>query len=491
MHRRTVLLLLLIVVPEVQADLLINNITTVSSGDLTDSRVYNVLIRGNRIAQISPSPIKVDTSVPTIDGHGRFLTPGIMDGHVHVSAVPGLGFVGEALVRDHQAMAELYLRQQPRSFLYFGVTQIVDPNPGIAWTMFTDSPQHPDYLRCEVLAAPNTFPMVELPRSEAEILYPYFIIEPSAADDGPDLKDADRSATAMVAQAAAKGARCIKLYFENGYGDADHWPLLRDDTIKAITTEAKRHNLPVLAHANAIDMYERVLRHDIDIVVHGLWNWKAGGSADHLSESAKAVLDRLRSKGVGIMPTQRMMVGLSELMTPASLDDAELVNVTPQPLLNWYSTTAAQWFRDALIEDYGGLDPEIILRLIEQGSLQRGRHAIRYLHEQGYPLLLGSDTPGSPSYTNQPGLNTYREMQMMATSGIPLADIFIAATTGNATAFGISDDYGTIESGKIANLLILEHNPLESIEAWNSIETVVLQGQAMPRITFAPLQQAR
>jgi len=76
-------------------------------------------------------------------------------------------------------------------------------------------------------------------------------------------------------------------------------------------------------------------------------------------------------------------------------------------------------------------------------------------------------------------------MKMMALAGIPLELIFAAATTNNVAQFGMDNDYGTVEEGKIANLLILRENPLKDIEAWNSIESVILHGQVIERDTLA------
>jgi hypothetical protein len=96
---------------------------------------------------------------------------------------------------------------------------------------------------------------------------------------------------------------------------------------------------------------------------------------------------------------------------------------------------------------------------------EHGKRALRHLHELGQPLLLGSDTPSAPTYGNQPGYDTYKEMQLMVEVGIPLSAIFAAGTINNARQLGLDKDYGTIEKGKIANLLLLDANPLASVEA--------------------------
>jgi imidazolonepropionase-like amidohydrolase len=114
-----------------------------------------------------------------------------------------------------------------------------------------------------------------------------------------------------------------------------------------------------------------------------------------------------------------------------------------------------------------------------------GMRATKYLNDLGHPLLLGSDTPSAPTFGNQPGYDTYREMRMMAQSGIPLPAIFRAATVNNARQFRLEKDYGTVETGKVANLLLLTENPLETMRAWTSIDKIILHGNVIKRESLA------
>ena len=72
----------------------------------------------------------------------------------------------------------------------------------------------------------------------------------------------------------------------------------------------------------------------------------------------------------------------------------------------------------------------------------------------------------------------------MANAAVSPRAVLEAATINNARQFGLAGDYGTVETGKIANLLLLTANPLDGVEAWRSIETVILRGEAHARETF-------
>jgi imidazolonepropionase-like amidohydrolase len=162
--------------------------------------------------------------------------------------------------------------------------------------------------------------------------------------------------------------------------------------------------------------------------------------------------------------------------------------VVPPQLLAWYHTDAAQWFKR---EAFGpNVDAAAIVAGVHAANehwatSEHGWRALRYLYELGQPLLLGSDTPSAPTYGNQPGYDTFKEMQLMAQAGIPLSAIFAAGTINNARQFGLAKDYGTIEKGKIANLLLLEANPLSFVEAWAKIDKVILRGEPIDRDTLA------
>ncbi|HTJ18228.1 MAG TPA: hypothetical protein VL494_15705, partial [Steroidobacteraceae bacterium] len=127
------------------ADLLIEHVTVISpeqSQPLTDR---NVLIRDGRIVSVGQQAVAAKGDTRKIDGRGKFLTPGIMDSHVHASdsaGIPPLGNDPELV-----ALRDAYQKQQPRSYLYFGVTQLLDlASFGEGLKRFESQPVKPDLL---------------------------------------------------------------------------------------------------------------------------------------------------------------------------------------------------------------------------------------------------------------------------------------------------------------------------------------------------------
>jgi len=99
-------------------------------------------------------------------------------------------------------------------------------------------------------------------------------------------------------------------------------------------------------------------------------------------------------------------------------------------------------------------------------------------------LIFGSDTTGVDGFGNPPGLNGRLELQNWADAGAPFVLILRAATLDNAVAFGLSHEVGSIEVGKRADLLLLKENPLVSVSAYDSSETIFLNGVAIDRETL-------
>lgn len=296
------------------------------------------------------------------------------------------------------------------------------------------------------------------------------------------------SAEDIVKRISKSGASCIKLYFENGYGNIDIWPTLSSETLLRIRQSAKKMKLPILAHANALDMQKLALEADVDVIAHGMWNWGKFNQSRSVPKPIAAVLDRIVNNKIGYIPTQRVIAGLGEVMIPNIVESPEFRSVTPLSLLAWYKSKEAQWFKKELRVGFDGMPDNSITEVFLYGKIGKGEKVIDYLNKSKHSLMLGSDFPGSPSYANQPDLTTYQEMKAMRSAGLTLDEVLAAATINNAMQFNMHDNYGTVEVGKIANLLLLNENPLDKIEAWNSIHTVVLKGRAIARNELAARQ---
>jgi imidazolonepropionase-like amidohydrolase len=83
-------------------------------------------------------------------------------------------------------------------------------------------------------------------------------------------------------------------------------------------------------------------------------------------------------------------------------------------------------------------------------------------------------------------MNGRLEIQHWADAGIPPAEILRAATLDNATALGLAKELGSIAVGKRADLLLLSADPLVSVKAYDSIDTIIVDGKPVQRDQLAP-----
>lgn len=446
-------------------DLVIRNVAIASPerGEVLTGQ--SVRIRDGRIIEVSDERVTVQGDETLLDGQGRYLAPGLTDSHHHVSFVPGMGAASLPPATEHPELVTAYMAQQPRSLLYHGVTQVLDPAPLTGWEVFTDQPLHPDLLRCGEVPGPHDgYPVNQRAGENPEDAYPYDIHTPE-------------DAAPVIARIQADGAVCVKVYLEDGFGAASEWPLMSHETLDAINAEAEARHMPVLVHANAIDMYQIALDHGLGVMAHGLWNWQWPEGEPPVVET----LDRVIASQTGYMPTLRVMGGLSDHVRPDALDTPDLDPVTPSALMAFYREGGADWFADELASDFPADMPRAEIADIFGFGVQRGQRALAYLHGQGHPVMLASDCPGSPTALNQPGLCTLMEMEAMAEAGMSATEIFRSGTLTIAAQFGLEAEYGQIAPGFVANLVLLDENPFESVSAWRSLDVVILRGEVIER----------
>jgi imidazolonepropionase-like amidohydrolase len=470
------------------AELVIEQVTVVSPQQSAAQPKQNVLIRDGRIVSVGSKPVNAATGALRIDGRGKFLTPGLMDSHVHVGEVPGFPLLADtdpalSPIRD------AYTRQQPRSYLYYGVTQVLNllSSPESA-AAFEAQPQHPDLYRCGTAVVLDGYPslFIEDPAVRYRAL-PDFIYEPANAAKHPLPAGADaaqHTPEVIIGKLAASGVRCIKIFIEDGFGGAKDWPMMSKETLQRVRAETRKRGLLLIAHANAIDMQRIAAEAQVDVLAHGLWNWNEYATDQGVPPAIAAHLREIHHKNIGYQPTLRVIAGLADLFREDTLKDPAYKKIVPAALLEWYATPQGQWFKEQMRKDMGGVaDMKAMHTYMVVSSY--GMRATKYLNDLGHPLLLGSDTPSAPTFGAQPGYDTYREMRMMAQSGIPLPAILRAGTINNARQFGLDKDYGTVEAGKVANLLLLTESPLETMRAWTSIDRVILRGSVIKRESLA------
>jgi hypothetical protein len=284
----------------------------------------------------------------------------------------------------------------------------------------------------------------------------------------------------------ASGGVCVKAHYEPGFGQfAGKLPVPTEELMLRVRDASHSRKLPLILHANSLNAHRFAVAVGADAVAHGLWNWGVtpGGAGIEIPIPVREALDAERMAGIGYMPTSRVISGLADMFDGSFLDDPQLAHVLPPELISWYRTQEGQWFVREIAQDFGGLPVERIRKILAD-SVER-RRAMAYVASNGGRILFGSDTPSSPTYANPPGYNGYLELREMEAAGVSPRQILSAATLENARFFRIEDRYGAIRPGKIANLLLLRDDPLATTAAYDTIDTVILNGRVIPRSSLS------
>lgn len=488
--------------PSFAADLRIENVTIVSPERDNPLRDVDVTIDDGRIAEItsgSTSHQKVNPKIATIDGRGLYLTPGLIDSHVHLDGIAGMTPAQEA---EHPDIAKAARDQIPRSYLLYGFTTLIDlvstPDAMARWKAHD---LVPDTYFCGGAALMDGYPMNngvdDVPKALRYHLMPYMIIEPGTKAP-PGIDPALHTPAAVVRRMKADGAICVKTFYETGFGSNRHLPVPKLETIRELVSAAHAAGLPVLIHANSADAQDFGIAAGVDILAHGLWNWDDGPLTAELTPPFKTtvrvknILDRVVARHVGWQPTIQVLSGIRDLFQPDFLSNPLLAGVLPQGLIDWYRTPEGQWFHNVMAQPDQGLaqpglgsDPNVSEKMIYSragGAIGGVKHVTGYLASHDARILFGTDTPSAPTYANPPGLNGWFEMQNLVAAGLTPSQIFKAATLSNAQALHLDREVGTVEVGKRANLLLLRQDPTQTIDAYANIVNVFLKGRMLDTV---------
>jgi imidazolonepropionase-like amidohydrolase len=316
--------------------------------------------------------------------------------------------------------------------------------------------------------------------------FPNFLWDPRQRDSIPArFRPEDHTPKATVARVAADGGICVKTFEERGYGPVRNLPTPTLEMILDVVRESHARGLPVLMHANSLSAWRFAVEAQVDVIAHGLWNWdEFEQSGEALPPPIRALLDTVAARRIGFMPTLRVIEGLGDMFDPAFLDDPRLARVLPRSLIAWYRTPAGQAFAVELRRNFGKASNNQV-REVFRHVAEHGGATTRYLVAHRARLVFGSDTPSAPTYGNPPGLNGFLELERLAAAGVPLPRLLESATIEAARAFHLDSLYGAVEVGKVANLLLLRANPLETVEAYDAIDRVVVRGKVLDRSALA------
>ena len=415
-----------------------------------------VLLRGGEIECAGTrAACPVPEGVGVVELAGRWITPGLVDAHVHVSQTGWADGRPDALdVRDRHPYPETVARLEAeperffRAYLCSGVTAVFDVG-GYPWTWDLPERAERDTRAPHVAAAgPLLSTLDHWVNLPAERQF-HYLADEAAAREGVDYL-------------AARGADAVKVWLiVTGERPLDEL----EAVVRAAGERAEERGLPLLVHATDLPEAKAALRAGADVLVH---------SVDE-SPVDDGFLALAREAGATYVPTLTVLSGYGRLFAAAAAGEPPAVD-----------------------DPHGCVDPDTLARVAETAELsppgvtaervaegaariagqERTAAAnLRRLHLAGVPVAMGTDA-GNPLTLHGPAV--YAELEAMEAAGLSPMEVLVAATRNGARAMGRGDDLGTVEPGRAADLLVLAADPTASASAFRSLESVVRGGVLRP-----------
>ncbi|MEN0653896.1 MULTISPECIES: amidohydrolase family protein [Hyphobacterium] len=475
-------------------EILIRDVTVLSPDRAAALPGVDVLISNGRIVAIGDQ-LEVSQAGTVIDGTGRYLSPGLIDAHVHLYHATGLN---RRFTDDFDRLFAEYFEQMPRSYLYFGFTTVVELNADAEINaQFEAAPVRPDLVHCgSGVVLPDGFMSLDYGRDEFLATFPNYLADPYGTSHLPEGADRDaHTPEAVVASIEEAGGACVKMYYE----EALWWPdeprpdfaLPSVRILREVVEAAHARGMPVFLHATTPDGMRAGHEAGVDAFAHGPWEWPQSGFAGAGPDlEVEAIMSRIARSPIRVQPTIRSIQNTRSLFNPGLLDDPAWADVVPAGFLAYLRAVAPEQQRAFLRRFADRLPSTPSMETLQDNFTNRYIDLIARFAAQGGQLSFGTDTAvGGLGWGSPPGLAGYWEMLDWQAAGLSGRDIVRAATIGNAELLGVDADLGRIAPGYQANLVLLAANPWDDIAAWNRIELVIVRGEVIDRAALSARRQ--
>ena len=392
-----------------------------------------VIVAGSRIRAVgNRANMPIPAGVEKINGMGKFLVPGLIDLHVHLGTRSGPKFSVADYTRER-------LEHNLNGYLYYGVTTVR--------SMGTDRQAAFDVRKAErdgQLLTANIFTAgrgFTAPGGHPSQEVGDVVIQTNSPED----------ARKQVDTLAAEQVDAIKIWVDDLAGTA---PKIKPAVIDAILDEARKFNIPVTAHIYSL----ADTRHLVSAGAAGFLHM-----IQDTEDIDPAFIAQLRDLRTVFAPTLvRQELDWLYAEHPELLDDPDVArSVDADVIAAAKQTAAASHPTPSDRQNYG-----------------RAVRNTGKLAAAGVPIGLGSDGGSSLDF---PGLMTHRELELLVQAGLTPMDVIVAATRTGALALRKTDELGTIEPGRMADLLLVSANPLEDVRNLRKIDRIMLHGEWVDR----------
>jgi imidazolonepropionase-like amidohydrolase len=425
--------------------------TALAGDELTPLPDATILIRKNRIEAIGPSAsVTVPASAHRIHANGMFAIPGLIDSHVHFFQSGGLYTRPDAIdlraVRPYTAELQWIkdnLHDTFARYIRAGITSVVDAG-GPFWNYDVRALASRTTVAPRVMAAGPLISSVE-----REILDPH--------NDPPIVKiDTVDAARALIDRELAAHTDYVKFWWVLS---PDRPAAAFEPIARAAIDYAHLKGARVIVHATELETARLAVESGTDILAHSVFD----------TDIDDAFLNLVKSRNVIYCPTLVVVgnYGYTFHQTP-NLSEVDLRLANPDVVATLFQMQDVQ---DALA-------PAALAAIRARRAPEPPHAAMRNLkrmHEAGIRIAAGTD---AGNIGTQHASSFYDEALTMIESGLSPRDVLLTATRGGAAMMGRENDLGTLAPGKLADIVVLNDNPLKDIRAIDSVQHVVKDGHA-------------
>jgi hypothetical protein len=445
------------------------SIIDVESGSIIPNQ--SVVVKGNKIASVGPS---ADMATPAgarmIDGTGKFLIPGLWDAHIHTS--------GNAESRN--AILPLLIANGvtgARSMAGDCHIDIEDGGCGEPVATISDVRKWREEIVAGTLVGPRIVAS-SFYTNGPDSLEESSVINPGNAeharayarllnDRGVDLIKVYSGMYREAFFAVADEARGLGLEF------GGHVPL----TVRA--SEASDAGMATIEHITGIleecSTKEEALRptlvasyQGVDELSQAFWPTLVELAESFDDQKCQQLYERLAANGTWHIPTLNVDAFYAGLELPRQdwRDDSNIKYV-PRIEVELWNRLEHDYFEG--VENY---------KQALQPHFQKSFEITQDTHRAGVPMMAGSD---AGEYGIVWGFGLHDELEFLVVAGLSELEALQAATLSPARYRGMEDQLGTVEKGKLADLVLLSANPLEDISNTQAIDIVIADGRVYRR----------
>jgi imidazolonepropionase-like amidohydrolase len=248
----------------------------------------------------------------------------------------------------------------------------------------------------------------------------------------------------------------IKIWFIHRPGDD---LMEQTEMVSAAIQESKSHGIRVAVHATQLDTAKAALKAGADILVHSV--------TDRLIDNEFTAL--AKSRDILYMTTLVVSEGYREVLNQeVQLSEVEKKLGDPEVIATW-----SELAKIPAAEIPGGIQrrPSPPARPIAFDNLM--------LLETAGVRIVGATDAGNIGTLHGPAL--HREFELMSQAGVRPMEILLSATKNAAAVMGRESELGTLERGKLADLVILDADPLTNIQNARRIFKVMKGGEFVPQ----------